>query len=102
MTIRHCKKLHEFMVTEKQWTTHNFIRDSNGKSLPRPKSSEDMDQVCSCCIEGGISVIYDNGGYFEAQKKLRKHLGVVDLTKWNDDPSRTFEEVRDAIVATDV
>lgn len=53
------------------------------------------DKVISCCLIGAVSMVYKEWpDIFRVDEKIRKHLGYVCISLWNDDPKRTFEDIK--------
>ena len=78
----------------KGWTQGKFALDKNGW----PELSTSPFAVCWCAV-GAINAAYDHTSqneYNEACNKLELVIGQQDITKWNDNPSRTHEEVIEA------
>lgn len=61
----------------------------------------DKDCIATAIYRSGLTQTEQS----EAIQKLKKHLGLdmqyhhIPLWEWNDAPERTFEEVRNALIA---
>lgn len=57
-------------------------------------------RACRWCLEGALRKCY---GSFDLKiQAVRDALNTHYVFEWNDAPERTFEEVRNALIAADV
>lgn len=81
--------LQELYDAPEKWTKGYFIRHYRGKS--------------SFCLVGALGMCYSGEKMYEVYEKLSKAAGDVDcLTKWNDAPERTFEDIQRVIKEANV
>ena len=85
---------------DRGWTQGDDAIDEKGKPVP-PRSPE----ACSWCAIGAISAAM--GDYSKNEHRLARDaithtmgLRAYSLAEWNDDPKRTFAEVRAAFEKT--
>lgn len=85
----------DLLKDESCWTQVCMGRDSTGRETPCRGEN-----AVSWCIFGLVMRAYsgDSEGADEAWEKIKRHVGSDPIT-WNDDPSRTWTEVRDALLA---
>lgn len=96
----------ELLNKKSKWTQLAYARDKNGKEV-----HSSSPKACCWCILGAISHVSrqskGEGSIFYAQELARfqeMHGKLVDAIKqnnialWQDDPNRTFKEVRAAIL----
>ena len=89
-------KVHELLTDKSRWTQHHFAVNAAGRAVPE----ESRDAVC-WCLSGAIRLCYgkdDDAGHWHA---VTKRLGMMPST-WNDDPMRTFSEVRALVLELDI
>lgn len=86
----------ELLTDETKWTQGRYARNSNGCY-----AEASGDEAVCWCLEGALYRCYgipDDGSAFNAAyRRLRDAIGGEWVARWNDDPQRTFAEVRAAI-----
>ena len=89
-------KIKDLLKTKQDWTQGTLARDKDGNAHFSETNST------SWCLGGAIERCYPN-------RKIRNkvHLDVVGIIKmeiadWNDDPKRTFADVRKLIEEMDI
>lgn len=82
----------------KGWTQGEMARDANGDAIePNSKNA-----VCFCSA-GALHAAYQKyDDYNKAYDKLLKIIGKESILTWNDDPSRTKEQVVEAMMKAGV
>jgi len=100
-------KIHE-QITEASWCQHWEALDSEGN----PTISIHGDKACAWCATAWLKRIY--GGRLRARHvwRLAAILGLLPLdttedrmasiSRWNDHPNRTFDEVKRAFKLADL
>lgn len=102
-------KLQELFKTPEHWTQNSFARDSDGNKLEEPSESA----VCFCLL--GALQKYHGGNIQKAVFRIIRYLEkdksfVFDaklsyesnLIRWNDDPSRTIEDIQKLVKDLDL
>ncbi len=94
-------KVSELLTDASRWTQGAYGRDRNGDPvLLRSKAA-----VC-WCLAGAVAFCYRDGVHWsddvanDVELRIGKRLG--GMTAWNDDPDRTFAEVRALILELDL
>lgn len=94
-------KAYELIDSPEKWSQRVSYRDANGKYCDR------LDAVSFCAI-GAIYSAYISepiGVLNAVEDKIREHLrshGWSFISKWNDDPERTWKEVFDTFKELDI
>ena len=85
-------KIRNLLTDESKWCKGVDAQDCNGDEI-----RYDDPKAHSFCLVGALEVCYrDEGNIIYAIKdKIRLRIG--DITRWNDAPERTFEDVRKLI-----
>lgn len=96
-------KLKELFDDESKWTQLALARDKNKNVVIFGSSSADC-----FCLFGGVMKCYPSK-FFNTQTRvislIRGALNVestLQITQWNDDPNRKFEEVKKLINDLDI
>lgn len=77
------------LLLEKGWTRYASARNAAQEPVPAVDPT-----AVSFCIIGAITAVAPNPVARDAAHKLlRRRLGNQFVSAWNDDPSRTKEEV---------
>lgn len=92
-------KIYEF-VNSSNWCQKSLCIDDKGITRAWPYSPN----ICKWCLTGMLLYCYpgwvnENGRYI--YKLIEAKLGMP-LHKWNDDPKRSWEQVRDLCKELDV
>lgn len=91
-------KVHQLLSDESRWTGGALARTRAGEAV-RAENPE----AVSWCLSGALAKCYpDLKEWGMALGTLAQALGVCCVSAWNDDPARTFEEVRDLVVTLDL
>ena len=95
-------KMHELLVYRRHWTQGTLAREVDG--TPCTYRSE---SACCWCLTGALRKCYPVfwGAALVEQtllKYISKNYVAMDIAGWNDDPSRTFDQVREMLVELDV
>ena len=82
-------------LTEEKWTQGAYYRDKDGNGI-FPKGEAEK-----CCLMGAVFICYPVDDWQRIEGKIIPYTGphVVD---WNDDPERTFSDVRDLVERLDI
>lgn len=93
-------KAHELLDSPEKWTQGTIARNAHDDPC-----SEDSDDAVSWCLSGAIWRIYGPLGL--ATSNLNDvfaaiHVKVPNIPDWNDQPERTFEEVRTLLLELDL
>jgi hypothetical protein len=87
------KAAREKISTPEKWTKGKFARNSLGLEVPF------LDQAATCwCLVGALSV-FTHGNYLETRTYVARAIGsgVDSLSEWNDEPTRSYLEIIDAL-----
>ena len=89
-------KVKDLLTDESKWTQGAFARNSEGYSV----------HINSCfascwCLLGAIELCYPST-YPGVANAVVDAVGGCDIHRWNDDPKRTFAEVRELIERLDI
>lgn len=92
-------KVSELLVRKENWIQGDNAVDEAGES-----TNIDSPSACAWCLEGALSRCYpDDDDYNEAYKKLLRVISQPrGLVHWNDQPGRTFRQVKAAVEAAGV
>lgn len=83
------RTLQELFADHMRWTKNENFRLDNGSGTPLP------DNATSCCLYGAMEVVYgDIKKIKKARDKISAIIGDHYITKWNDAPERTIEDIR--------
>jgi len=89
-------KIKELLNHSGRWTQGYFARAQSG-SLCDAKSDE---AVC-WCLGGALQKCYGHlSERFEVYRKISDKIGIIPI--WNDDPTRTFDEVKSLLIELDI
>lgn len=98
------KKIHE-QITEETWCQEVLAQDADGISVPPLR----IQSACKWCALGWIDKVYETPDAYGAVSKLTQHLytegkltSPCGIASWNDDPKRTFVEVKEAFQKADL
>jgi hypothetical protein len=80
-------KCYELLDKPEKWTRRAFARSNTGEKL----LASDSTAVCWCVL-GAILVCYDYEKVSDKQTDIEDEVGRC-ISKWNDDPSVTYEDV---------
>lgn len=83
-------KVKELLSDETKWIKGDYARDKSGKTA-FPNS---LDAACWCLHGAIIHCYYQSIKYSSVERLVRKELQLASIHKWNDDPKRTFQDVR--------
>jgi len=93
-------KIHKFLNNPKKWTHGSLARDHRGYgTLPIGRYAK------SWCLAGIMIKCYGGSSdkYNEVKNKLQQELGrSMSITLWNDDPNRTFQDVKNLVTRLDI
>lgn len=90
-------KAHELLATPERWTQHFSARTATGL-----RTGVRDELACCWCMAGAVARCYESAGsYREAVDLIEKRTGER-ITRWNDWPWRTFEEVRAMLLELDI
>lgn len=92
-------KIRELLSSPDKWTQGVFARNSSGYR------TYELDQdACSFCLMGALYRCYidteDDG--LLVRSKLGQAIEDNTITGWNDDPKRTFAEVKELVDRLDI
>ncbi len=97
-------KVSELLMDDSKWCQGAYAIDAKGNAV-----GEDSDDVCRWCLMGAIYKCYcywSTSGIqqdiHDIAKKMASIIGNYSFIEWNDDPKRTFAEVREAILKADI
>jgi len=97
-------KVRDLLIDASKWTTKTSARNAEGEAC----SPISKDAVC-WCLSGAMLKCYPDTYYdhswLEIERRLRNHLkilGEYSLLVWNDNPKRTFQDIRDLITTLDI
>lgn len=85
-------KVKDLLTNETKWTTDYAARNMIGNEV----SYKDPSACCWCMI-GAIQRCYGPSVAEDIMIKVRTHLGTRFITHWNDDPIRSFQDVRNLV-----
>jgi hypothetical protein len=89
-------KVKDLLSSPEKWTQQAYAKTKHGIAT----SSSDPDAFCFCLL-GAVHKCYsiDEIGYIN-QKIQRNIEGAI--AEWNDDPTRTFEEVKQLVESLNI
>jgi hypothetical protein len=91
-------KVQEFYSDESKWvkgTAFTYGYDKHGT----PLGDYGIHKAVKCCLSGAIMICYP-GREEEIKRKVLKK--IKNIPNWNDDPKRTFEDVKKLITELDI
>jgi len=90
-------KAHEVLSDESKWTRGELARNNTGDACDETSSL-----ACQWCIVGAIFVAYPlTDENIAANKKIQNKLDT-SAHDWNDDPTTTFDDVRNLLLELDI
>lgn len=93
-------KIRELLTDESKWTKGTYGRDRQGNPVPYYSQ-----KATAFCLSAAIFRCYpqQNKGT-KLYRKIQKILGIgrKSIPGWNDDPARTFAEVKALVEELDV
>ena len=93
--------MQELLTTEDQWTQGAYARDAEGRAC-----AVGYTFVCRWCLVGAIHRCYPQDLGLAVIAAITDAMGLYNLmdnlVEWNDEPERTFAEVRELIERLDV
>jgi hypothetical protein len=96
------QKLDALFDSVDKWCQEASAKDINGK----PVSANSSEAVSFCLIGAMDHIVEKETGsfnhfadrYYETMKpRIKKVMGIGSVAMWNDNPSRTFTEIKDFI-----
>lgn len=90
-------KVSELLTDKSKWTQKTLARNMYGQSV----DAEDH-EACSWCIQGAVLKCYGHPKNIDIKERIYAQLGSLYIGGWNDDPTRTFAEVRSLVVELDI
>ena len=81
-------KIRELLSDPSKWTQRCFSRNSKGQP------SAPAEQECSWCLVGALGRCYDDSEFDRVYDLIKAAVPERQIVHWNDDPKRTFEDVR--------
>ena len=94
-------KIHEFLTNKSQWTQGHFARGVDGIPLINPKNPF----AVSWCLMGLVKIIYNETLHHTIYQMITRELmtnDYNDLADWNDDPKRTFEDIKSLVTKLNI
>ena len=90
------------VLEQHDWTQGSFARNIRGRCVP-----VDDETACSFCTSGAIDKAYsDYHTNYQLRFKLEEYLYAktdnFSIADWNDDPTRTKEEVISVLKELDI
>ena len=85
-------KAYELLKNNSAWCQHALAKTKTGK-----RTSPHSKTATSWCLMGAVEKCYGRAYSLHkeaALEAIRNHLGIWDCAMWNDEPHRTFKEVR--------
>lgn len=89
--IDECRTVEELLSDPARWTQGCFAKSANNK--PRRWYAED---ACKFCLVGAMYRVYGETANAQIYDQLRDVTGI-EVSIFNDDPSRTHAEVLEAV-----
>lgn len=87
----------ELLISEDKWTKGAGARSINQQIV----ATNSPNAVC-WCIFGALDRCYPNyNNWLRVYVRINKELGK-DMMAWNDEPERTFEDVRHLVEKLDI
>jgi hypothetical protein len=90
-------KVRDLLTDESKWCQGGYSKDACGDShwnWNRP-------MAVSWCLSGAIRKCYDKN-WEDVFDRVREKLGSRWVSPWNDDPERTFGDVRSLVEELDI
>jgi len=93
-------KLKEFFKSEKNWHQGSYCPDKSVRAKDLKNLSKNFDCLC---LFGALLYCY-RGEYNRRMEVWKLINEEVDrgMSGWNDDPKRTFQDVRDLVEKLDI
>jgi len=104
-------KVKDLLTDESKWTQNEFARDAKGK-----RCSSTSSRATQWCIVGAINKCYELGlthmkmlqltaNHIKSSEPQRAnpplHVNTI-ISRWNDNPSRTFTDVQALVNRLDI
>ena len=93
-------KVRDLLTDETKWTKGAFARDKEGKVI-----GSGSPLACCWCLSGAafhcVGDDSDESAY-AILARIRERVGHASVAAWNDDPKRTFAEVRALVEELDI
>jgi hypothetical protein len=96
------QKMDALFDSKEKWSKGAAARNINGRPVPSLSS-----EAISFCLIGAMDHIVEKetgsfnhfaDRYYEKMKpRIKEALGIGSVAMWNDDPRRTFTEIKDFI-----
>ena len=81
-------KIRELLSDPSKWTQGCFARDVYGGVASR------LEDECRWCLVGALGRCYDDSEFDRVYDLIKAAVPERQIVHWNDDPKRTFEDVR--------
>lgn len=88
-------KVHELLDAPEKWTQAAYAKNAQGERVEYCEP----EAVC-WCLEGAMMRCY-GADFIKKLATVETHLSS-EITHWNDQPSRTFEQVRAIALELDI
>lgn len=89
-------KIKELFLDKSKWTKGALFRNEKGEAVSM------CSKATKYCLAGVIQQCYTNRiERWDIEKKIEKEIGCY-VVSWNDDPERTFEEVKELVERLDI
>lgn len=82
--------MREWFTGPERWTQRTF-----------QTYNENDGQTKSCCIAGAAMMCYPSN-WNDIYIRIGKHLGIVNIADWNDDPKRSFADIVAVVTEMDI
>ena len=89
-------KIYELLDSPDKWTRCNYAKTKDGDYCKSNSSN-----ACCWCLYGAMLKCYPGDHFLQIKRILESTLGVW-IETWNDEPERTFEEVRQLCINLDI
>ncbi len=79
------------LITEENWTQKDLGEeyDTDGK-------------VCKRCLALWVAFVYHHTQFHYIADRIKEEIGCPSIVDWNDDPERTFQDVKTVVEKLDI
>jgi len=93
-------KVRDLLTDESKWTQRASARDIRGFNI-QPRD----ERAVRWCVAGAMYCCYRDDEESAPWSKIDRYLELLEYSNivgWNDDPKRTFLDIRDLVMTLDI